>query len=163
MSRLRTAELVWADGSYETITSSGGTTRFGDPAAGGLSPMDALLAALGACTAMDVHAIATKKRQRIDRYVVRVTGEQRAEHPRIYSRIEITHEVEGRGLSLEAIRRSIELSALNYCPVSAMLSTGPTEIHHHYRVRASEPEPWEAAGEVVVTGPGWRADVAPVG
>ncbi len=31
-----------------------------------------------------------------------------------------------------AVRRSIELSATKYCPISAMISAGPTEIHHRY-------------------------------
>ena len=58
-----------------------------------------------------------------------------------------------------AVRRSIELSATKYCPVNAMLSAGATEIHHAYRVRGTGPTPFEAAGEVVVTGPFRRPDV----
>jgi putative redox protein len=117
--------------------------------------MDMLLAALAACTAMDVQSIVAKKRQHIDAYVVRVTAEQRDEHPRVYTRIDVTHDVAGPDVSVEAIRRSIELSAAKYCPVSAMLSAGPAEIHHGYVVRQTGPEPWHAAGEVTVTGPGF--------
>ena len=58
-----------------------------------------------------------------------------------------------------AIRRAIELSATKYCPVNAMLSAGATEVHHRYVVRNIGPEPFEAEGEVVVTGPYRRPDV----
>ena len=161
--RQRSLELARIEGSYEFISSTGSRARFGDPANGSLSPMDTVLAALAACTAMDVHAIATKKRQRVDEHVVRITAEQRDDHPRIYTRIDVTHEVAGRGLSVDAIRRSIELSAARYCPVNAMLSAGDTAIHHHYVVRNAEPDPWQAAGEVVVTGPGFAAAALVVG
>src|SRR4029079_16217177 len=99
MTRRRSLELTRSEGSYELISSGGSRARFGDPADGSLSPTDTVLAALAACTAMDVHAIATKKRQRVDEYVVRVTAEQRDEPPRIFTRIDVTHDVAGRGLT----------------------------------------------------------------
>ena len=153
MMKVRSAELTRIGEGYLAVTSSGTEARFGASTDGALSPMDTLLASLGACTAMDVHAIATKKRQRIDRYVVRVRGEQRDEHPRIYTRIDVTHEVHGSNLDLEAIRRSIELSAARYCPVNAMLSAGATEVHHGYLVSVTGVAPAEWQGEVLVTGP----------
>ena len=74
------------------------------------------------------------------------------------TRIVVTHEVEGPGVDVAAIRRSIELSALKYCPVNAMLSAGATEIHHRYVVRNTGPEPFESEGEAAVTGPYRRPD-----
>jgi putative redox protein len=160
VSRLRAVELVRVGGSYQLALSTGALVRFGDPALGSFSPMEALLAALGACTAIDVHAIATKKRQLIDRYSVRVQAEQRDEHPRVFSRIDVIHEVEGRGLDEDAIRRSIELSAGKYCPVSAILSAGPAEVHHGYLIRDGTRPSRETSGEVLVTGPGRAVDAA---
>ena len=127
MTRERTAQLARVGASYEVVTQSGGQLRFGDAADGGLSPMETLLATLAGCSAMDVHAIAAKKRQRLDRYVVTVVGQQRDEHPRIFIRIDVRHELEGQGLSETAVRRSIELSAGKYCPVNAMLAAGQVE------------------------------------
>ena len=69
------------------------------------------------------------------------------------------HEVEGSDVSEAAIRRCIELSAEKYCPVSAMLSAGATEVHHRYIVRNTGPSPFVAEGEVIVTGPHRRPDV----
>jgi putative redox protein len=111
---IRTVELVRFGHGYDAVTTSGVRARFGDPAEGGLSPMDTVLAALGGCTAMDVASIATKKRQRIERYAVRVQGIQRDEHPRVFSRIDVIHEVEGEGLDAEAIRTRENLSPTTY-------------------------------------------------
>jgi putative redox protein len=108
---------------------------------------------------MDVVAIAAKKRQEISRYEIRVTAVQRDEYPQILTRIDVTHEVEGPAVDEAAIRRSIELSATKYCPVSAMLSAGATEVHHGYCVRNTGPEAFEAEGEVVVTGPTRRPEI----
>jgi putative redox protein len=118
-----------------------------------LSPMETLVVCLAACGAMDVQAITTKKRQQISRYEVRVEALQRDEYPQVITRADVIHEIEGPQVEEAAIRRAIELSATKYCPVNAMLSAGATEVHHRYRVRNTGAEPFEAEGEVVVTGP----------
>ena len=124
-------------------------------------PMDAVLVSLAGCSAMDVVSIALKKRQGIESYVVHATAEQRDEYPKVYTRIDLVHEVAGPAVDEAAIRRCIELSADKYCPVSAMLSAGATEVHHRYRIRNTGRQPFEAEGEVRVTGPG--QSLAPVG
>ena len=154
-------ELVLeGDMAFAAAMSSGHTFRFDDrPSNTGASPVETVLAALAACSAMDVVSIALKKRQRISRYVVHVTATQRDAYPQVFPRIDVVHEIEGAGVSEAAIRRCIELSALKYCPVSAMLSAGATEIHHRYEVRRTGAKPFEAEGEVVVTGPYRRPDI----
>lgn len=160
MSRQRTATLVHEGGMRFVATT--GTTRTivhgDDHVANELSPVETLVVNLGACSAMDVVSIATKKRQQIAAYRVHVEGTQRDEYPQILTRVVVTHEVEGPAVDVAAIRRSIELSALKYCPVNAMLSAGATEIHHRYIVRNTGPEPFEAQGEATVTGPYRRPD-----
>jgi putative redox protein len=154
-------ELVYEGGmAFAAAMSSGHTFRFDDrPSNTGASPVETVLAALAACSAMDVVSIALKKRQRISRYVVHVTATQREAYPQVFPRIDVVHEVEGAGVSEAAIRRCIELSALKYCPVSAMLSAGATEIHHRYEVRRTGRSALAASGEVVVTGPYRRPDI----
>ncbi|MEJ7748694.1 MAG: OsmC family protein [Candidatus Limnocylindrales bacterium] len=125
----------------------------------GGSPVETVLAALAACSAMDVISIATKKRQAIEVYRVHASGSQRDEYPQVYTEIELLHEVTGENLSEGAIRRSIELSATKYCPVNAMLCAGLTVVHHRYRIRSGGGSRWEAEGEVVATGPYQRPDV----
>lgn len=140
-----------------------GTTRTivhgDDHATNELSPVETLVVNLGACSAMDVVSIALKKRQEISAYRVHVDGTQRDEYPQILTQIVVTHEVEGPAVDVAAIRRAIELSALKYCPVNAMLSAGATQIRHRFVVRNTGPEPFEVEGEAAVTGPFRRPDV----
>jgi putative redox protein len=160
MSTTRTALLEHLDGTnFRTSTGTGRRIEFGDVASGALSPVETVLAALGACTAMDVISIATKKRQAIDEYRIHLRGDQRDEYPQVYTEIEVVHEVTGRDLSETAVRRSIELSATKYCPVSTMISAGATVVHHRYRIHSSGANPYEAEGEVIATGPYARPDV----
>ena len=161
MSRLRTATLVHEGGMRFAATT--GSTRkivFGDAfAKNELSPVETIVVSLAACSAMDVIAIAMKKRQAIDRYAVHVEAEQRDEYPQVLTRVRVVHEVEGPGVDEAAIRRAIELSATKYCPVNAMISAGATEVHHAYRVIRTGDNGFDEEGEVVVTGPYRRPDV----
>lgn len=161
MTTTRSATLVHEGGMrFATTTGTGRAFAWGDEAAAGeLSPMETITVALAACSAMDVISIALKKRQRIVRYEVRVSGWQRDEYPQVLTRVDVTHVVEGPQLDVAAIRRCIELSATRYCPVNAMLSAGATEVHHRYVVRRTGPDLFEAEGEVIVTGPYRRPDI----
>lgn len=125
----------------------------------GGSPVETVLTALAACSAMDVISIAGKKRQAIESYVIEASGSQRDEYPQVFSEIDVVHVVRGTGLSEAAIRRSIELSATKYCPVSAMISAGATVVNHRYRISSEGERPFEAAGLVISTGPYQRPDV----
>src|SRR4026207_2030459 len=59
------------------------------------SPMELLLIALGGCPGGDIVSILEKKRQRVTGYEIEVRGQRRAEHPRIYTGIEVVHRVRG--------------------------------------------------------------------
>ncbi|HEU5318207.1 MAG TPA: OsmC family protein [Chloroflexota bacterium] len=98
----------------------------------GVSPMEVVLLGLGGCTGIDVVSTLRKARQKVTRYSVSVRGERRDEHPRIYTRIAVEHQLRGTGLRDSAVRRAIELSAETYCSVSAMLAAS-AEIEITYR------------------------------
>ncbi|HLX34434.1 MAG TPA: OsmC family protein [Candidatus Limnocylindrales bacterium] len=163
MSRLRSATLVYEGANRFAATS--GTKRtivYGDEIARNeLSPMETVVVSLAACSAMDVISIALKKRQDVTTYRIHVEATQRDEYPQVLLRADVTHEVEGPNVDEAAIRRCIELSALKYCPVNAMLSAGATEVHHRFRIRNTGPTPFEAEDEVVVTGPYKRPEIVP--
>ncbi len=125
----------------------------------GASPVETVLAALAACTAMDVISIAFKKRQALTSYEVEASGTQRDEYPQVYTEIDLLHVFRGDGLSEAALRRSIELSATKYCPVNAMLSAGATIIHHRYEIESRGVRPFETSGLVISTGPYQRPDI----
>ena len=88
------------------------------------TPVELVLAALGGCSAIDVIEILRKKRQVVLGYEVVVEAERRAEHPRIFTRIELVHRLRGRDLSRAAIEDAIRLSDTKYCSVHAMLEGG---------------------------------------
>jgi putative redox protein len=121
----------------------------------GPRPTEFVLAGLVMCTAMDIVSILDKKRQLYDTYQIHATALQRDEFPQVFTRIDLVHDVTGPGVTETALRRCVELSATKYCPVSAMLAMGETEIHHGFRVTNTGPEPFTAEGEVIVTGPHW--------
>ena len=154
--RLRTGELRYDldEDRFETTTGTGRTIVFGDDAAANeYSPVESVVVALAACSAMDVISILRKKRQVVDSYRIEVSAEQRDEYPQVLTSVEVTHIVEGTVVLEQAVRRAVELSATKYCPVSAMISAGATEVRHLFRMRCTGAEPRVAEGEVIVTGP----------
>ena len=130
----------------------GGSITMATDEAGGPTPIDALLAALAGCTAMDVASILRKKRQSAASYEIEVDGDRAEEHPRVFTAVRIEHRVRG-AVEPEALRRSIELSATTYCPVSAMLSA-VARVEHRYRLVDNAGR--EHAAIVAVLGPGER-------
>ena len=118
----------------------------------GFRPMELLLIGLGGCTAMDVLSILRKKRQDVRGYRIEVGGTQMDGHPNAFTRMDVTHVLEGGDLDVDAVRRAIELSATKYCAVGATLASGITEIHHGYRV-IDVVTGAEKTGDVLVEGP----------
>src|ERR1700754_2016649 len=97
------------------------------------SPVELLLVALGTCTAVDVVSILEKKRQRIIKYHVEVSGERREDHPRAYTSMKVHHVLTGVGLTSKAVAQAIELSESKYCSVAATLR--PTvEIYSSFEI-----------------------------
>ena len=82
--------------------------------------------ALGGCSGADVVSILEKKRQKVTGYEIEVRGERRAEHPRIYTKIEVVHRLRGHGIDSKAVADAIHLSETKYCSVSGMLSAAAT-------------------------------------
>ena len=109
-----------------------------EPAAGGeergARPMEVILLAFGGCTGMDVISILRKMRQDVVGYEVRLVGERMEQQPTVFTDVTVEHVVRGRDLSVDNVRRAVELSATRYCPVSAMLSRGGVHVTERYRV-----------------------------
>ena len=118
----------------------------------GPNPVEALLASLAGCTGMDVASILRKKRQDAATYEIVVDGDRADEHPRVFTALRVEHRVSGR-VEPEALRRSIELSATKYCPVSAMLSA-VARVEHRYHLVDEDGHEHESV--VAVLGPGER-------
>ena len=95
----------------------------GEGIALGVRPMEALLAALGTCTAIDVVSILAKRRTPVESYRIELEGERAEEHPRRYTRIRVRHFVSGEGITQESLERAVTLSHEKYCSVAATLDS----------------------------------------
>ncbi len=123
----------------------------GDGSAAG--PKETLLAALAGCTGVDVASILRKKQQVARTYEIAISAESATVHPKVFTAITVMHRVTG-AVQVEALRRSIELSATRYCPVNAMLSS-VARIEHRYHLT----DAGGAAHEALVCVIGPDADV----
>lgn len=133
-----------SDGAVSVPMGAEGVTDAFRPAA-------LVLTSLAGCTGMDAISIMTKKRLRVERYEIDVVGQQREQHPRFFTTIEVTHLVEGHAIDDQAVARAIELSARKYCVVGANLAWGPTAINHRMRI---VDEQGERSCDCLTIGPG---------
>jgi putative redox protein len=95
-----------------------------DGGGAGMTPMELVLISLASCSAMDVAAILRKKRQLVEGLEVHVHGQRQAEHPTVFTSINLEYIVHGNEVDPQAVTRAIELSRERYCPVWAMLEPG---------------------------------------
>lgn len=108
------------------------------------SPMEYVLVAIGACTAMDAISILRKMREDVQSYDVRLTSERAPDHPKVYTRVVVTHAFRGAELSEANVHRAIQLAITRYCPVFAMLYPS-VDIRERYEIASAE-------GTVVASG-----------
>lgn len=110
-------EVGFDGGETLVLASVPGSERPGP----GPNPVEALQAAVAACTGIDVVMILEKMRKSPERFRIEVDGTRREEHPRIFTRLVLTYHVDGPDVTPDAVRRAVELSEEKYCSVSAML------------------------------------------
>jgi len=136
------ATLRWTEGMQFVATASASNHAIvldGNPEVGGadtgMRPIEALLCALGSCTAMDVISVLQKKRLDVRAFEVLVNGQRAEEHPRRYTQITLTFVVTGHKIPEAAVERAIELSQTKYCGATASLNA---EIAYTYEIREVE-------------------------
>jgi putative redox protein len=97
--------VKWIGGLRFVATDSAGhsiitdSTKTGGGEGSGFTPLQLLLAALGACTGIDTVDILRKQRQQIDDVEIIVSGERVKEPPRVYSGIHVEYRIKGKDLS----------------------------------------------------------------
>lgn len=107
-------------------TPQGAVVRFSDPdeSASGASPMQALLASVGACALMDVAIILRKKRLAFSDLRVECVGHRPdAGHPRPFLGLRLVFRV-GGDVPAKAFDDAVRLSVEKYCSVGATLERG---------------------------------------
>ena len=87
---------------------------------GGVTPMEAVLVAVGGCTGMDVASVLVKMRQPLEEFWLEVDGQRATEHPQRFTTLEVVYHLKG-DLDESKVRRAIELSETKYCSVEATL------------------------------------------
>lgn len=102
--------------------------------AGEFSPLHLVLLGLAGCTGMDVISILRKKQQNVTGFSVEVEAEQADDYPKVFTHIRVDYQVTGHEIDEQAVRRAIELSVTEYCPVNAMLKQ-VVQIDHDYQIR----------------------------
>ncbi len=105
----------------------------------GMSPMNMLLLAAGACAAIDLVTILKKSRQRVMDATVEVGGVRRDEHPRYYTEVEMHFVVHGIDVQPARVERAIELAMEKYCSASAQLMALADMRTSYEIVEAAEP------------------------
>ena len=92
-----------------------------DPMSIGLGPMEALLAALGSCSAVDVQDIMQKRRTPLTRYTIELEGTRADGIPARYTKIVMRHIGSGEGVTAEQLEKAARLSFEKYCSVANSL------------------------------------------
>jgi putative redox protein len=88
----------------------------------GLGPVDTLLGALAACSAIDVVEYLAKRRTPASRVDVRVDAERRPTAPRRVLQAQLEFAIDGEGIDVDHAERAIALSFQTYCSISHTLA-----------------------------------------
>jgi len=98
------------------------------PDAGGTgsaaTPFELMLLSLAGCTGMDIALILKKQRADFSGFEIKVHAVRSDEHPRRLISAELEYIVRGKGVTVEQLRRAVDLSHEKYCSVSATLKPG---------------------------------------
>lgn len=123
-------EAVNEDGAMLPITGAG---HIGG-SEGMFRPMQAVVAALGGCSSIDILLILQKQKQEVTSYRVELDAVRReGEVPSIFKSIHVKYYFEGTDLNPAKVERAIKLSMEKYCSVTKILQ--PTcEITHSFEI-----------------------------
>ncbi|HWJ90036.1 MAG TPA: OsmC family protein [Flavisolibacter sp.] len=100
----------------------------------GVRPMQALLMALGSCSAIDIVSILKKQRQVITAFNIIIEGEREAgKEPSLWKDVNVTFHLQGE-VDEDKARKACALSIEKYCSVAETLRRGGTHIQFTVRV-----------------------------
>lgn len=97
-----------------------------------VSPMESLLMAAAACSAIDVEIFLKKMRQDLMKIEVNVTGNRVDAVPAVFSDMHIHYKVFG-DVKEEKAKKAVDMSVEKYCSVSIMLQKA-VKITHSFEV-----------------------------
>lgn len=119
-SRVR---VGWAGAHrFDAGRPGGPTLRLDSSGETGQSPVDGVLSALAACTAVDVVDILQKRRTPLDDLAVDVVGHRVSTIPRRLERVQLSYTLLGAGVERAHAERAVELAITKYCSVRNSLA-----------------------------------------
>ena len=146
-SRVRVA---WAGAHrFDAGRPGGPAVRLDASGETGPSPVDGLLSALAACTAVDVVDILAKRRTPLEALTVDVTGHRVSSVPRRLERVRLTYALDGAGVERVHAERAVELAITKYCSVRDSLAPDVAieyEVAVNGEAGAVRPAPAPGAG-----------------
>ena len=110
--------------------------RFDSSGKTGPGPVDALLIALGTCTAMDVLEILAKRRTPVESLEMEVRGARADEVPAKLIGAELVYRIAGAGIERVHAERAVALAVEKYCSVRGSLDP---EIPICWKVELNQP------------------------
>ncbi|TRY30268.1 OsmC family protein [Aliiglaciecola sp. M165] len=109
------------DLSFQCKTDTGKTLTL-DGNGTDLTPMEAVLLSVGACSSVDVVEIMKKARQPLIECSCRLTAKRADDAPRVFTDIHATYIVKGDDINEKHLKRAVALSTEKYCSVMLMLN-----------------------------------------
>jgi putative redox protein len=116
------SEVTWRGEKLFDAGPAGRTHRIDASAKEAPGPVETLLSALVACSAVDVLDIIAKRKTPVERMTVSIAAERRPEFPRRVQRADIELRIDGVGIEREHAERAIQLSFERYCSVASSLA-----------------------------------------
>lgn len=113
-----TVHLEWqGERRFDTGRPGGPTLRLDGDGVTGQSPVDALMSALAACTAIDVVDILAKRRTPLSALSIDAVGTRADGVPRRVVAAMLTYHMTGEGVERLHAERAVELAVTKYCSV----------------------------------------------
>ena len=119
------------DHRFDAGRPGGPTVRLDGDGTTGQSPVDALMSALAACTAVDVVEILAKRRTPLSALSIDALGTRADGVPRRVVDAKLTYTLSGDGIERSHAERAVELAITKYCSVRDSLNA---DIPIHFQV-----------------------------
>jgi len=84
----------------------------------GPKPKSLMMVALAGCTGMDVASILRKMKVPFEDLQIEVEGNLTDRHPKHFDKMCIIYKVKGKDITIDKVKKAVELSLANYCGVS---------------------------------------------
>lgn len=109
-------------------------TNDGEHIAHDASPMEIMLEALGACSAMDILSIIRKKHKTISDFRIEISGTRADDYPKVYVKAHLKYTMVSPDATLKDLIHAITLSQEKYCSASVMFTRSGCEVTFEAKV-----------------------------